>query len=130
MAVSYSWEVTQMTKKPQVNDLSDVVVHVRWNLIGTESATGTKGSFPGATPFELDPDNTGSFVAFEDLTEDVVISWLQGVVVDDYWNHVTERIQKQIDETDDPVEELSAETLPWSTGSVDVTPTPESGSAE
>jgi hypothetical protein len=125
MAVSYSWAITQMTKKPQVNDINDVVVHVRWTLTGTESETGTQGSFPGATPFELDPDNTGSFVAFEDLTEEIVVGWLQGVVVDDYWNHVTERIQKQIDETDDPVEELNEGGLPWSTGSVDVTPNPE-----
>jgi hypothetical protein len=125
MAVSYSWAITQMTKKPQVNDINDVVVHVRWTLTGTESETGTQGSFPGATPFELDPDNTGSFVAFEDLTEEIVVGWLQGVVVDDYWNHVTERIQQQIDETDDPVEELNEDGLPWSTGSVDVTPNPE-----
>jgi hypothetical protein len=128
MAVTYSWAVTQMTKKPQVNDATDVVVHVRWNLTGTESTTGTTGNFPGATPFELDPDNTGSFVAFEDLTEEIVIGWLENVVVDDYWNHVTERIQHQIDEIDDPAEELSEEALPWSTGSV--TPTPETGSAE
>ena len=123
MAISYSWAVTQMTKKPQIDDLSDVVVHVRWKLTGTESETGTEGSFPGATPFELDPDNTGSFVAFEDLTEEIVVGWLQNIVVDDYWDHVTERIQKQIDETDSPVEELDETALPWSTGSV--TPEPE-----
>ena len=125
MAVSYSWAVTQMTKKPQVDDVNDVVVHVRWNLTGTESTTGTQGSFPGATPFELDSDNTGSFVAFDDLTEEIVIGWLEDVVVDDYWNHVTERIQHQIDEIDDPVEELNEEGLPWATGSAEVTPDPE-----
>ena len=126
MAVSYSWGITQMTKKPQINDLSDVVVHVRWTLTGTESSTGTTGTFSGATPFELDSDNTGSFVAFEDLTQDIVVGWLENVVVDSYWDHVTERIAEQIAKVDDPVEELDEGSLPWSTGSL--SPTPDSGS--
>jgi hypothetical protein len=122
MAISYSWQITQLTKKPSLSDLDNVVVHCRWELIGTESTTGTTGQFSGATPLELDPDNTGSFVAFEDLTEEIVVGWLESIVVDDYWNHVTERIQEQIDKVDDPVEELESSSLPWAE--------PVSGSSE
>jgi hypothetical protein len=114
MAVSYSWEISQLTKKPTLSDLDNVVVHCRWELIGTESTTGTIGKFAGATPLELDPENTGSFVAFEDLTKEIVVGWLEGIVVEAYWDHVTDSIQQQIDAIDDPLEELNSGDLPWS----------------
>lgn len=128
MAISYSWAITQLTKKT-VASTENVVLHVRWELTGTESTTGTTGKFQGATPLDFDPSSTDEFVAYGDLTEELVIGWIQNVVVDSYWDHVVERIQEEIDRTDDPVEEVKDTLLPWSTGSVDVSPL-LSGSAE
>jgi len=127
MAISYSWKITQMTKKT-IGDNANVVLHVRWDLTGTESSTGTSGKFSGATPLDFDSSSTDEFVAFGDLTEEMVIGWIKNVVVDSYWDHVVERIQKQIDDIDDPEEEVKEELLPWSTGSAEVTPTPPTGS--
>ena len=123
MAIDYSWKVTQLTKK-SASGLDNVIVHTRWKLTGTDTETGTSGDFPGATPFELDPANTGSFVAYEDLTEDIIIGWLQNVVVDDYWDHVTGSILQKISEIDDAEVRIEEEQLPWVTGSS----TPDSGS--
>jgi len=130
MAISYSWKITQMTKKSSVSDLDNVVVHCRWELTGTDSTTGTSGTFHGATPFEIDSDNTGSFVAYEDLTAELVTGWLENIVVDTYWDHVEEVIQGQIDKIDDPEEEVDKNNLPWAepvSGS-DVPDLEESGS--
>ena len=131
MAVSYSWKITQMTKKT-VGDIDNVVLHVRWELKGTESTTGTSGTFAGATPLDFDPSSNDEFVAYGDLTEEIVLGWIKNVVVGSYWDHVVERIQKQIDDIDDPREEVGEQALPWSTGSAEVTPTPTplTGSAE
>ena len=52
MAVTYSWGITQMTKKA-VGDYENVILHVRWTCTGTESTTGTEGRFVGATPIDL-----------------------------------------------------------------------------
>ena len=124
MAVSYSWKITQMTKKT-IGDTENVVLHVRWELKGTESSTGTSGTFQGATPLDFDSSSTDEFVAYGDLTEEMVIGWIQNVVVDSYWDHVVERINQQIEKIDDPEEEVQTEALPWSTGSAEVTPIPE-----
>ena len=124
MAVSYSWKVTQMTKKT-VGDIENVVLHVRWELTGTESTTGTEGKFVGATPLDFDPSSTDEFTAYGELTEELVLGWIKNVVVDGYWDHVVEQIQKKIDEIDDPQTEVSEALLPWSTGSADTTPTPD-----
>jgi len=130
MAVSYSWKITQLTKKASLSDLENVVVHCRWELKGIESTTGTSGTFSGATPLELDSSSSGSFVAFEDLTSDIVIGWLENIVVDNYWDHVTGVIADQIADVDDPVDELGEDSLPWAepvSGS-DVVEPAESGS--
>ena len=125
MAVTYSWGITQMTKKT-IGEVENVILHSRWELIGTEDTTGTRGRFIGATPIDFDSGSTDEFVAFGDLTEELVIGWVSASVthpVHGYWPHISERIQKEIDEIDDAVEEVQEEGLPWGTGSVTPTPT-------
>jgi hypothetical protein len=130
MAVTYSWGVTQMTKKT-IGDLENVILHVRWTCIGTEGATGTEGRFVGATPLDFESGSSDEFVAFGDLTEELVAGWVSASVTNPnggYWDHISEQIQNKIDEVDDASEEIGSEDLPWSTGSV--TPTPVSGSGD
>ena len=123
MAISYSWKVTQMTKKT-IGDNENVVLHVRWECAGTTDTTGTIGKFSGATPLDFDSSSTDEFLAFGDLTEDIVIGWVKDIVTDEstgYFDHISEQIQKEIDKVDDPEEEIGEEALPWSTGSVEPT---------
>ena len=130
MAVTYSWGVTQMTKKT-IGDLENVILHVRWTCIGTEGATGTEGRFVGATPLDFESGSSDEFVAFGDLTEELVAGWVSASVTNPnggYWDHISEQIQNKIDEVDDASEEIGSEDLPWSTGSV--TPTPVDGGGE
>ena len=130
MAVTYSWGVTQMTKKT-IGDLENVILHVRWTCIGTEGATGTEGRFVGATPLDFESGSSDEFVAFGDLTEELVAGWVSASVTNPnggYWDHISEQIKNKIDEVDDASEEIGSEDLPWSTGSV--TPTPVSGSGD
>ena len=129
MAVTYSWAITQMTKKT-VGEHENVILHARWELIGTEGTTGTEGRFVGATPIDFDSGSVDEFVAFGELTEELVIGWVSASVTgpNGYWDHISQQIQKKIDEVDDASEEISSEALPWSTGSV--TPTPDVGGGE
>ena len=124
MAVTYSWSITQMTKKT-VGEVENVVLHSRWELIGTEGTTGTQGRFIGATPIDFNTGSVDEFVAFGDLTQELVIGWVSSSVTgpNGYWDHISEQIQKGIDEVDDASEEVGDENLPWSTGSVTPTPT-------
>ena len=97
MAVTYSWGITQMTKKT-IGEVENVILHSRWELIGTEGTTGTRGRFIGATPIDFDSGSADEFVAFGDLTEELVIGWVSASVtrpVHGYWPHISERIQKE-----------------------------------
>ncbi len=74
-------------------------MHVRWKKTGTDE-NGTTGEFQGATPLSA-PEAEG-FTAYEDLTKEQVLGWVQAVVVGTYEQHVNEQIQKQITKKNDP----------------------------
>ena len=109
MAITYTWEVTSLKTKTEGSN-ADAVVQTYWKKTGTDDA-GNVGSFTGATPFSS--ANTENFVPFADLTETVVLGWIQAIVVDSYEEHVNEKIQEQIDEQVTPVVE---QDMPWAGG--------------
>lgn len=114
MAIVYTWEVTGL-KTTTVANTDNVVVQTYWKKIGTDE-NGNEGTFSGATPFSVQnmPPGT-SFIPFEDLTEEEVITWIKATVVDGYAEHVNNQIQKQIDNKKNPVVEAS---LPWASNTV------------
>jgi hypothetical protein len=109
--MNYTWKIVGLVKKNEP-DHPNTVVNVRWHKIGTDD-DGNVGYFEGATPFVLDP-SANNFVAYEDLTEETLLSWVQPVVIGDYEEHVNDRIQFMIDQElleSGIVEETN---LPWS----------------
>lgn len=106
MSITYTWEVTSLNTKTE-GDNSDAVVQTFWKKIGTDE-NGNRGIFNGATPFSS--VNTDDFVAFADLTEEIVLKWIQAKVVGEYEKHVNGSIQKQIDHLANP--DVRAQ-MPW-----------------
>lgn len=109
MAITYTWKVTGLTKT-DADGLSGVVIGTRWEKKGTDEL-GNEGAFSGATPFLASDVDPGNFIDFNNLTEDLVLSWIKPVVTGSYENHVNEQIQKQIDAKKNPVVDVN--NLPW-----------------
>ena len=110
MAITYTWKVTSLKVKDVSDARPSAVVQTYWQKIGKDE-NGNQGTFSGATPFTLDPnDDSGPFIPFADLTEENVLDWIKTVVVGSYEEHVNGKIQEQIDEKINPVTEQS---LPW-----------------
>lgn len=108
MAVTYTWAVTGMKVLASAGPLSNYVVNVQWTKTGTDE-NGNTGVFNGATPFQPDPAQP-DFVPFDQLTEAIVLSWVQPVVTGMYEEHVNAQIAKQIADKIDPVTDV---TPPW-----------------
>jgi len=106
MAITYTWAITSLKTKTEGSN-AGAVVQTYWSKTGTDD-DGNVGTFYGATPFSS--ANTESFTAFADLTEDVVLGWVQAICVGGYAEHVDGHIQKQIDEAITPV---TVATMPW-----------------
>jgi hypothetical protein len=120
---NFVWKITGI-RKANGNDLNNIIIGTTWTVTATESGTEYSGTFTGATPFDLttvDPDN---FTPYNELTEAQVLSWIKSVasgsnesnpsVPSSYWGHITERIQKQIDEQKYTIENVMEMSLPWS----------------
>jgi hypothetical protein len=100
-------------KATTVGTEANYVIQTYWTKTGTDE-NGNTGMFSGATPLTPNPEQT-DFVPYDQLTQAIVLSWIQPVVVDSYEEHVNGVIAKQIADKIDPVTEPD---LPW------VTPTP------
>lgn len=110
--MNYTWEITSIKRK-DTSELSNIIVQTYWKKIGTDE-NGNTAYFSGATPFDLSTVDPNNFIAYEDLTEEMVLSWIQSQVVGKYETHVNEKIAEQIDNQINPVTE-ETESFPWST---------------
>ena len=95
--MTYTWEITGV-KTIDTVDVTNAVIQTYWKKTGTDE-NGNKGVFSGATPFPQSSINTGSFIPYTELTEEIVLGWIQGVVVGSYEEHVNDQIQKHYIET-------------------------------
>jgi hypothetical protein len=128
VAITYTWAVTSLKTKNVSDDKQNAVVQTYWKKIGTDSSNldnegnPVKGEFSGATPFTVDPtDDSGPFIAFEELTEEDVLDWIKTIVVGQYEVHVNEQIKQQMDQKINPVKEAA---MPWAPETPPVTPPP------
>lgn len=104
--MNYTWKITGM-KGIDLPNQPNAIIQTYWTKTGIDEQ-GNEGTFSGATPFSpdnIDPDN---FVPYSQLTEEVVLGWIQAVVVGSYEEHVNAQIQKQIDS-----KKVNDAPLPW-----------------
>ena len=103
--MTYTWKITEV-KTVDTENVTDAVIQTYWQKIGTDEK-GNEGIFTGATPFLQSSINLENFVPYVELTEEIILGWIQGVVVGDYEKHVNDHIQKQIDELQESVNKLT-----------------------
>jgi hypothetical protein len=132
MGYTTHWELKGL-RKQNYGELSDVIIGTNWKVTITDE-DGIEGSFSGATPFRPVDVNIDNFTSYNELTETQVLSWVKHHVSGsnastNYWEHILGRAQKEIDAKKYSIEVVGETELPWSTGSLEVTPDPLSGRA-
>ena len=118
MAITYTWQITGM----QVISLTqepEYVVNAFWIKTGTDE-NGNTGFYTGETTFTPNPDQT-DFIPYDQLTQEIVISWVQPIVDNSYGAFADAQIQKQIDAKIYPV---TSPPLPWDPNPSPTPPTP------
>ena len=98
------WLIERLLVKPTEGTLTDVVITADWRCNGTDETYS--GTCYGSCSFQ---PPTGSFMPYEDLTQDQVLGWCyaNGVDKSAIEANVTAQIENQIDP---PVVALP---LPW-----------------
>jgi hypothetical protein len=100
-----TWKIESMTVKPQDGSHTDVVVTAAWrcNAASGDYAASNYGSMGFASPGDV-------FVAYPDLTEDIVLGWIWANGVDKA--EVEANVARELDMQVNPP--TVAKPLPWS----------------
>ena len=111
MAIIYSWSVTSMYTLPEVEGETDVVVLAQWAVSGTDGTySETLGS--NTTQFTISADSP-NFTPYDELTEEQVVGWIQGVLGEDGVASYEATIAGSIDSQANPPVTPSEQPLPW-----------------
>lgn len=104
--VSFYWIIVQLDCKPEIDGMQDYVVAVHWRygIQYQEIKTDTYG----VQSFQVNEGST--FIPYEDLTEDIVIGWLEGSL---NVPAMQESLIKQLEEILNPP--IIYPPLPWAT---------------
>lgn len=103
MATTYAWKITGMKKGDNVDGMTNIIAHVTWMITAT-SDDGYTALYEGATPLEA-PTNE-DFITYDNLTESVVLSWIQAKLVDSYANHVYGLLEHRLNKEREKTKEV------------------------
>ena len=118
--VTFKWEVTGL-KVSDEGPNTNAVVQTHWRKTGTDE-NGNVGAFDGATPFTSVDVPEGEFVSYDDLTEEMVLSWIQPIAeVPSYREHINEVIAAKIGENLNIKRQV--QRMPWQDPNVTPVPT-------
>lgn len=104
MANYYKWVIPAIDYKPVDGDFTDVVSTVHWrygcsNIDDSTDPTYVYVDHYGSNNFDS-PVNSESFIPFDQLTKDVIISWLEGAMD---INELNDIVDKKLNDIIDPV---------------------------
>ena len=77
MANTYSWDCKTVDTYPTHSELTDVVYNVHWRLTGVDESGEHQASVIGTQIVPVENIDASSFVAFENLTNEIVVGWVQ-----------------------------------------------------
>lgn len=87
MAITYTWDITDMEVLPQHEGLNNVVASVSFEYTGT-AGDGVTSTIAAAIPFEsVDADD---FTEYNNLTKDQVLGWVKQYIDIPSYNAVIE----------------------------------------
>lgn len=109
MSLIYEWKITAIRTETEGSN-ENSVYNINWQKSGYDSE-GVEGVFEGAS--EVSSANTENFIAFEDLTEAKVLSWVQNGLSDEENDVINQWIQNEIDTLKKSRADYSGDTLPW-----------------
>jgi hypothetical protein len=109
MANEYYYDIVYLDTVTSSSGNANAVETVHWHLVGTHP-DGTIARFGDSTTINPEPSESSEFVAFESLTANTVLSWVESSVTDDQLNRCKMRIDNLIEQERNP---KTAKDIPW-----------------
>lgn len=97
---TFEWNCKTVDVYPTSGDNTDVVYNVHWRVTGTSDQVDADGNAYTATSIgtqTLSTEEIVDFVAFEDLTNEVVAGWVQAAMGEEAVTNLETSLSNQID---------------------------------
>lgn len=99
MAITYNWTINPLQCYPTASENRDVVFLAHWQLTATSGSY--KESVIGVQSINYNQEST--FIPFQDLTLEIVQSWVENAMGNDtlqiYKDNLNKKIQEKINPT-------------------------------
>jgi hypothetical protein len=107
---TYTWAVTALYTET-IDGHQDYVVIANYEVVGTDDTYSA--SLSNIARFST--ESVTPFIPYADLTEEIVIAWIQGILGTDGVDNLEACIQGQIDSQINPPSVPVLTPLPWTT---------------
>ncbi len=106
---NFTWKVTKLYTET-IEGKEDYVVIANCETIGVD------GEFSASVPnvIQFSTEDVTTFIPYEDLTEEIVVGWIKGVLGEEGVSSIEASIQGQIDSQINPPQVPVNTPLPWS----------------
>lgn len=89
--ITYTWNINKMYTKPLLNGLTNVVHTIDWSYIGTDENNNTASI---QVPMILPEPSEENFTPYNNITEEMVISWLESILnIEDLQQGIIDKIE-------------------------------------
>jgi hypothetical protein len=112
MPITYTWTATSLIGYPVIDGETDVVTRASYTVLADDG----EGHTADYSNFALTPiDPSVPFIPYADLTNDIVIGWVQYNIGADLVASIQESLAIQIERQVNPPKEPEVLPLPWPT---------------
>ena len=99
--ITYSWNCKTVDVHPQEEGQTDVVYNVHWIVTGVDGDYSTTNI--GTQTLLVPLIEGGTFIPFEDLTNEIVVGWTKEAIGQDEVDQIETSIASQIEDQKNPV---------------------------
>lgn len=110
MPINYTWTVTNLIGYPAFEGQTDVITRAAYTVVG-DDGEGHTADYSNWQPTPIDP--LAPFIPFADLTNDIVVGWVQSNLGPDTVAAIQESIAIDIQRQVTPPPQPQDFPLPW-----------------
>ena len=99
--INYNWNCKTVDVYVSEGGNENVIHNVHWHLIGEDSETAVIGECVGTQV--LDISNIENFIAFDDLTHENIIEWVEASMGSEIIDRLKQNIADQISQKTEPI---------------------------
>lgn len=102
--INYEWEICAKPTAEDVNGFKNVILAVIWQYTGMDSQSNISYAYQSTTFFIF--NNESNFIPFEDITDEIIISWIEEKTdMDSVRDEIDNKIKEQsvIEVTSEPI---------------------------